>query len=233
MDAEGLDAAVLFPSRGLFVLGLDTDRAGVGAHGLEPGLAAAIARAYNDWLHDFCARDPRDSSAPGSSRRTTSTPPPTRCKRCRRRTYGFKTVFLHPGCVNGVPWHDPDYDPIWRACEELDVPICFHGGGQNYLRPDYTLEVFDNLMMWHTFGQPLGIMAVIVSFTSGGVIQRFPEPARRLARRELRLGAVVAPPPRRALGVDRRRPTRPTSKRRRRSSSGRTASSASKPTSGR
>ncbi len=81
---------------------------------------------------------------------------------------------MHPGLVNGRPWHDPAYDPIWRECERLGVPVCFHGGGQNYLRPDYTLE-FDNLMMWHTFGQPIGIMAVTVSLTAGGVLQRFPD----------------------------------------------------------
>jgi predicted TIM-barrel fold metal-dependent hydrolase len=57
MDAEGLDLAVLFPSRGLFVLGLDsTDH--VGPEGLEPPFATAIARAYNDWLADFVAEAP-------------------------------------------------------------------------------------------------------------------------------------------------------------------------------
>ena len=30
-------------------------------------------------------------------------------------------------------------------------------------------------MMWHTFGQPVGIMAVTVSLTAGGVLQRFPD----------------------------------------------------------
>ncbi len=30
-------------------------------------------------------------------------------------------------------------------------------------------------MMWHTFGQPVGIMAVTVSITAGGVLQRFPD----------------------------------------------------------
>ncbi len=46
MDKEGIDLAVLFPSRGLFTLGTSE---------LEPGLATAISRAYNDWLADFCA----------------------------------------------------------------------------------------------------------------------------------------------------------------------------------
>src|SRR2546428_8128363 len=51
MDREGLDVAVLFPSRGLFVLGLDAPPV-MGIHGLEPHLAAAIAPAYNAWLPD-------------------------------------------------------------------------------------------------------------------------------------------------------------------------------------
>ena len=49
MDHEGIDVAVLFPSRGLFTLG-DSD--------LEPALATAISRAYNDWLADFCRGGP-------------------------------------------------------------------------------------------------------------------------------------------------------------------------------
>src|SRR5207253_7384340 len=57
MDREGLDVAVLFPSRGLFVLGLDVPQV-TGIDGLEPDFAAAIARAYNDWLRDFCAQAP-------------------------------------------------------------------------------------------------------------------------------------------------------------------------------
>jgi predicted TIM-barrel fold metal-dependent hydrolase len=24
--------------------------------------------------------------------------------------------------------NEPDYDPLWSVCEELDVPICFHAG---------------------------------------------------------------------------------------------------------
>src|SRR2546430_13201107 len=49
MDQEGIDVAVLFPSRGLFALAVD---------GMDPELAAAIARAYNEWLAHFCAENP-------------------------------------------------------------------------------------------------------------------------------------------------------------------------------
>ena len=170
MDEEGVDVAVLFPSRGLFVLGLDSTEH-VGADGLEPGLAAAIARAYNDWMADYCSESPRLLGA-GLLAPHDVDAAVDEVRRCIE-TLGFKTVFMLPGLVNGRAWNDPAYDPIWRTCEQLGVPVCFHGGGQNYLRPDYTLE-FDNLMMWHTFGQPVGIMAVTVSITAGGVLQRFP-----------------------------------------------------------
>ena len=50
MDNEGIDLAVMFPSRGLFSLGRDD---------IEPGLATAISRGYNDWLSDFCSGSDR------------------------------------------------------------------------------------------------------------------------------------------------------------------------------
>jgi uncharacterized protein len=172
MDREGLDRAVLFPSRGLFVLGLDSVQM-MGTDGLEPDFAAAIARAYNDWLHDFCSESPQRMFgaamvAPHDVDRAVR-----EARRCVEEL-GFKAVFLAPGCIDRRPWHHPIYDPLWAECERLGVPISFHGGGQTYLRPDFSLEVFDQLMMWHTFAQPLGIMAVTVSLTSGGVFQRFP-----------------------------------------------------------
>jgi uncharacterized protein len=173
MDQEGLDVAVLFPSRGLFALGLDTTSQ-MGSDGLEPGLAAAIARAYNDWLHDFCRADPARLFGAGLLAPHDVDAAVAETRRVVHEL-GFKAVMLHPGCVDRRPWHDPHYDPLWRECERLGIPICFHGGGRNHLRPDFSLEIFETMMLWHTFGQPLGIMAVTVSFAGGGVLHRFPD----------------------------------------------------------
>ena len=49
MDIEGIDVAVLYPTRGLRAL-VDDD--------MDSEFAAAMARAYNDWLYDFCRKDP-------------------------------------------------------------------------------------------------------------------------------------------------------------------------------
>src|SRR3984893_9433444 len=45
MELEGIDIAVLFPTAGLSFLARDN---------MDPQFSAAICRAYNDWLHDFC-----------------------------------------------------------------------------------------------------------------------------------------------------------------------------------
>ena len=174
MDAEGLDLAVLFPSRGLFVLGLDSVEQ-IGADGLEPAYATAIARAYNDWMSDFCddAPDrmfgaamvaPHDSRGRGRSRRAAAS-----------RSSASRRSSSRPATVNRRPWHHPAYDPLWAEIQRLDVPIAFHGGGQTYLTPDFGLEVLDQLMLWHTFSQPLGIQFVTACLCGGGVLERFPD----------------------------------------------------------
>ena len=175
MDREGVNVAVLFPSRGLFVLAMEST-AVAGADGLEPELAAAIARAYNDWLHDFV------SAAPGRLLGCAMVAPhdvPSAVDEVRRAVteYGFRGVYLPPGSAVRKGWHDRGFDPLFAECQRLGVPVCFHGGGRTDLRPDFSLgDVFaDRLMLWHCFNQPLGVMAAAVSMIGGGVLERFPE----------------------------------------------------------
>ena len=174
MDMEGLDATVLFPSRGLFVLALQSAEH-IGPDGLEPDLAAEIARAYNDWMADFV----RDCDAPdrvfGAAMVAAHDVGRAVDELARSIERGFKAVFLAPGLVDRRPWHDPVYDPLWREAERLGVPVCFHGGGTTYLKPDFAFsEQLDRLMLWHSFNQPLGIMFVTACFTAGGILERFP-----------------------------------------------------------
>jgi predicted TIM-barrel fold metal-dependent hydrolase len=173
MDAEGLDVAVLYPTRGLFVLGLDTKQM-MGTDGLEPEFAAAIARAYNDWLADFCTPNPSRMLGAGMVAPHDVEGAVEEARRCVE-DLGFKAIFLAPATVNRRPWHHPAYDPLWAEIQRLDVPISFHGGGQTYLTPDFSLEVLDPLMLWHTFSQPLGIQFVTACFCGGGVLERFPD----------------------------------------------------------
>ena len=45
LRALGVEHSFVYPSAGLLLLAVD---------GMDPRLAVAMMRAYNDWLHDFC-----------------------------------------------------------------------------------------------------------------------------------------------------------------------------------
>jgi len=116
MDAEGIDVGVVYPTRGLYAQAID---------GTEPKFAAAVARAYNDWLYDFCAIDPARLLGAGMispfdvDDAVAETRPAV-------RELGFKAIFLRPNSVNGRNWHDPYYEPLWSELEALEVPLGFH-----------------------------------------------------------------------------------------------------------
>jgi predicted TIM-barrel fold metal-dependent hydrolase len=171
MDLDGIDLAVLIPARGLFALGIDSTET-IGPDGLEPPLAAAIARAYNNWLYDFCAADRSRLIGAAMVAPHDVHSAVEEAQRCVE-DLGFKSIFLKPGFVNRRPWHDKYYDPLWAECERLDIPVAFHGA-IDLLWQDFGLGVHDHYFMWHTFSHPIGPMVALVSMIGGGVFDRFP-----------------------------------------------------------
>ena len=112
MDVEGLDAAVMFPSRGLNVL-------------INPKLAApfaaAIARAYNDWLYEFCQADPARMLGAGMISVYDINDAVQEAHRVVE-DLGFKAVFLRSNIVTGRPWHETYYEPLWETLEQSGDP---------------------------------------------------------------------------------------------------------------
>ena len=96
MDEEGIDVAVIYPSRGLFALTTPE---------MEPGLAAAVARGYNNWLYDFCQGDPNRLIGAGMISPFDVEDAVSESRRCVVEM-GFRGVFLRPNEVNGRNWHD-------------------------------------------------------------------------------------------------------------------------------
>ncbi len=162
MDAEGIDVAVLYPSRGLFGQAVD---------GLDPDLGAAIARAYNDWMHDFCSLDPDRLFAAAMVSPFEVENAVSEVRRSVQEL-GFKAIFLRPNIVNGRNWHDLYYDPLWAEIEGLGVPLGFHEGARAALPQSGSR--FETNMMHHTLCHSMEMMLSTVSFIGGGVLERFP-----------------------------------------------------------
>lgn len=167
MDREGIDVTVLYPSRGLFVNSFPD---------MEPEFSEAIARAYNDWLADFCqAGNPRrmygaamlpiqdlDRSI-GEARRAVE-------------ALGFKAIFLRPNPPRpGVYWHQPLFDPLWEAIQDLGVPVGFHEGVASHM-PTVGDDRFggDHFALQHACSHSMEQMLAVAAMTLGGVLARFP-----------------------------------------------------------
>jgi len=164
MDVEGIDIAVLFPSRALSVL-THPDR--------DRRFAAALARAYNDWLFDFCRRDTTRLLGAGMISVYDIDDAVEETHRVVE-DLGFRAVFLRSNIVNGKNWHDPYYEPLWNALESLNIPLGFHEASGSRARQ--SADHFEpNFGLRRIYAQPFEQMLGLGSFLCGGILERHPK----------------------------------------------------------
>jgi predicted TIM-barrel fold metal-dependent hydrolase len=163
MDTEGIDVAVLFPTRGLSVLTYPN---------MDPRLAAAVARGYNDWMYDFCQTAPHRLI--GSGMLSVHDIQDAIAEARRVKELGFRAVFLRSNIVNDKNWYDPAYEPLWDTLEELDLPLGFHEATGSRARqtgdhfaPNFAIRII--------YSQPFEQMLGLGAFICGGVLERHPK----------------------------------------------------------
>ena len=114
MDADGVDAGLIYPSVGLALFRSVRDSR----------LLAALFRTYNDWLAEFCLVSPGrlrgiamiDIDDIGSG--------VNEMERCARSGLAGAMVSVYP--VEDRAYHLPDYGRLWAAAEDLDMPLSLH-----------------------------------------------------------------------------------------------------------
>src|SRR6202521_748895 len=116
MDLDGIDAAFLYPSMGLFAGAVH-----------DPDLAAALCRAYNRWLADYCKPYP-DRLFGIAMLPMQSVEHGIQEMKFARKELGMRGGFMRPNPYNDRLIHDPVYEPFWSAAEDLDFSIGFHEG---------------------------------------------------------------------------------------------------------
>ncbi len=163
MDIEGIDVAVLYPTRGLQALS-EGD--------LEPRFAAALARAYNNWLFDFCSVAPSRLLGAGMLSPLDVDEAVTEARRCAREL-GFRGIFMRSNPINGRNFHDDYYGPLWSELEELGMPLGLHESSSSGVRQ--VGDQFEpNFMLRRVFAQPVEQMLALGSICAGGVLARHP-----------------------------------------------------------
>ena len=161
MDIEGIDVAVMYGTRGRQILCHDD---------LEPGYAAALARAYNNWAYDYCKYDPQRLKFAAQIAMHDVKSAVEEARRCVKEL-GAVAVMVPTYVQSGMDLGQPEFDPIYAEAQELGVPIGFHATAQ-VSQGNWRFHKYLGVHMTsHPFEQMLTIVAII----SNGVLDRFPK----------------------------------------------------------
>jgi predicted TIM-barrel fold metal-dependent hydrolase len=128
-------------------------------------------RAHNRWLAEWCAQAPERRA--GVAQIFLNDVDEAVADVRATKEAGLRGGILLPGVPDDtelLPLYAPEYEPLWTACEELDVPITHHSGSGS---PDYgkypvagvmwlvETQWFSHRALWHMI--------------MGGVFERHPK----------------------------------------------------------
>lgn len=162
MDAQGIDAAVLYPSMGLFVPFLPE---------LDADSSAAACRAYNEWIAGYCATEPTRLAGVGVVPRD-----PRRAVEevQSAATLGLVGVLLRPNHLGGDYLDAASWDPLYAALEEAGGVLAVHEALGVRSGTTIGSDRFTGFAARHACSHPLEQMTAAVALLLGGVLHRHP-----------------------------------------------------------
>lgn len=186
MDGAGIAYAVLYPS----VAGAAGETFG---RIEDPELELACVRAYNDWLLEEWA---------GASERfipqciTPLFSVDAAVTEIRRSVANGHRGVIYPSVpmeLRELPHiNDAAYDPLWSACQELGVPLCFHAGASAAIQiPAYEGYSPTLAAAFQAITRPASTVSVLVNLLISKILMRFPDLKVVLAESGLGWGAYL------------------------------------------
>ncbi len=163
MDDEGIDMTFIYPS-----LGLNWEH-----ECKDPKLAAAYARAYNNWVLDFCRPHP-DRLIPVAHIPTLDIQEGVK-ELERTLKLGAKAAMLVSLSPTKQPYGTPYFDPLWAVAQEAEMPITIHPASGSLETPAHYYPRPEDNTTWWSF--VMGGEDVKMNFTSlfnSGTFDRFP-----------------------------------------------------------
>jgi uncharacterized protein len=164
MDVEGIDVSVVFRTQAAHVIAFDDQ---------DPALSAALCRAFNRWLADFCATDPDRLKAgalvplqdPGLAVEEAGV---------AVEELGALTLVLPSHMVCERPLYHPDLDPLWALAQDLGVAVSFHGIQASYTAGMLANRYPESPVLGHASGHGVEMMLALGAVLTGGVAARHP-----------------------------------------------------------
>jgi predicted TIM-barrel fold metal-dependent hydrolase len=166
MDEQGWDIQVI----------LATNAAVSAAYNREANVYAAMCRAYNNWAHDYCSLAPERLKFCGQVPGELLDEMVVEMRRAVTEK-GAVSIFL-PQAIPDKMWHHPDYDPVWQAAVDLEVPLAIHGmdsaTGKPLLGVRYNGVEGGARSVGTLIGFPFENMLALAHFMLSGILDRFP-----------------------------------------------------------
>jgi len=164
LDAEHIDAALLYTTVGLLWE----------AEVQDPALAQAYTKAYNRWICEFCAGEPR--LAP-TAHLSLSDPAAAAAELARAVGEGARGGYVAPFHHGGVPLGHPDNDVVFAAAQDLDVPLAIHPTFEPQWTKGTRMGTWENVKQLRLLATVAGADGVRHQFTTlfdYGVFDKFP-----------------------------------------------------------
>lgn len=170
MDQDGIDASVLFPN----VAGLAGEAFG---RITDPELELACIQAYNDFITEEWG---------GSSERfiplamVPLSPIETTLNEINRAVKKGARGIAFPA----APWHlrelphinEPNWDPVWSLCEDLQIPLNLHAGSSDRLELPPAPSLSPELAYaMKNITRPIGSGSLVPNFLMSGILERHPK----------------------------------------------------------
>ncbi|TMK60961.1 MAG: amidohydrolase [Actinobacteria bacterium] len=170
MDRAGIDAMFVYPTLTLHSTAVPN---------IDPKTAAAVRRAYNDWLYDFCDAANGRIFGVGMLDLRDVDLAIAEANRCVN-DLGFRSVAIIPDPpVIGIPLDHAYYDPLWDCIVGLGVPLGTHEamfhkmGSVGYVAQNHVQNTTIAYAP-HAVSFAFGEMMAALSFT-GAICARHPE----------------------------------------------------------
>ena len=163
LDAEGLEAAVLYPTLGIL---WESELADV-------ELSQAYCRAYNRWVADFC-RSSNGRLIP-IAHLSLGDPVAAAAELERAVKDGCRGAFVVPFTWTHKAHGDPVHDPVYAKAVELDVPIAIHPAFEPFELRSPRFENGHRLSLLASVTAGEGVRQAFTTFFDFATFDRFPK----------------------------------------------------------
>jgi predicted TIM-barrel fold metal-dependent hydrolase len=155
-EQDGVWGSVLYPTLALQALWPE-----------DEGLLAAMCRAYNDWLAEFCSYAP--DRLKGVALISLDDVDASVDELTRTREAGLAGAAIPVGSPRGRSYGDAELDPFWAAAQDLDVPISLHIGGHRTWGEGVRGNLRPSAVVTPDYWQRISLCEMVF----GGVFRRF------------------------------------------------------------